>query len=64
MPESVVRSAEPRGTVILLHGFPETLYSYKDISRELARDYEVHSFDWPGYGTAFHCRCLAALQQT
>jgi pimeloyl-ACP methyl ester carboxylesterase len=46
----VVRSAKPKGTVILLHGFPETLYSYKDISRELAKDYEVHSFDWPGYG--------------
>ena len=46
----VVRSAKPKGTVILLHGFPETLYSYKEISRELGKDYEVHSFDWPGYG--------------
>ena len=29
----VVRSAKPKGTLILLHGFPETLYSYKEISR-------------------------------
>lgn len=46
----VVRSAKPKGTVILLHGFPETLYSYEGISLELAKDYDVHAFDWPGYG--------------
>jgi pimeloyl-ACP methyl ester carboxylesterase len=46
----VVRSARPRGTVLLLHGFPETLYAWKDISLALADDYEVHAFDWPGYG--------------
>ncbi|GAA4338277.1 alpha/beta hydrolase [Variovorax defluvii] len=46
----VVRSAKPKGTVILLHGFPETLYAYKGISLELAKDYDVHAFDWPGYG--------------
>lgn len=46
----VVRNAEPKGTVLLLHGFPETLYAWKDISTALAEDYEVHSFDWPGFG--------------
>jgi len=46
----VVRHAKPRGTVLLLHGFPETLYAWKDISLALADDYEVHAFDWPGFG--------------
>jgi pimeloyl-ACP methyl ester carboxylesterase len=46
----VVRNARPKGTVLLLHGFPETLYAWKDISLALAADYEVHAFDWPGYG--------------
>jgi pimeloyl-ACP methyl ester carboxylesterase len=46
----VVRSPSPKGTVLFLHGFPETLYAWKDISLELADDYEVHAFDWPGYG--------------
>jgi pimeloyl-ACP methyl ester carboxylesterase len=46
----VVRNAHPKGTVLLLHGFPETLYAWKDISLELGADYEVHAFDWPGYG--------------
>jgi pimeloyl-ACP methyl ester carboxylesterase len=36
--------------VLFLHGFPETLYAWKDISLTLGRDYEVHAFDWPGYG--------------
>lgn len=46
----VVRNAHAKGTVLLLHGFPETLYAWKDISLSLGRDYEVHAFDWPGYG--------------
>ncbi|MBR1128877.1 alpha/beta fold hydrolase [Bradyrhizobium iriomotense] len=46
----VLRSARPRGTVLFLHGFPETLYAWKDIAAALADDYEVHAFDWPGYG--------------
>lgn len=46
----VVRNARPKGTVLFLHGFPETLYAWKDISLALADDYEVHAFDWPGYG--------------
>jgi pimeloyl-ACP methyl ester carboxylesterase len=46
----IVRSSRPKGIVLFLHGFPETLYAWKDISLNLARDYEVHAFDWPGYG--------------
>jgi len=46
----VVRSPAPKGTVLFLHGFPETLYAWKDISLALAGDYEVYAFDWPGYG--------------
>ncbi|MBB4374284.1 pimeloyl-ACP methyl ester carboxylesterase [Bradyrhizobium sp. cir1] len=48
----VLRSARPRGTVLFLHGFPETLYAWKDIGAALADDYEVHAFDWPGYGVS------------
>ncbi len=46
----VVRNPNAKGTVLFLHGFPETLYAWKDISEALADDYEVHAFDWPGYG--------------
>jgi len=46
----VVRTPRPNGIVLFLHGFPETLYAWKDISLALADDYEVHAFDWPGYG--------------
>jgi pimeloyl-ACP methyl ester carboxylesterase len=46
----IARSAEPKGTVLLLHGFPETIYAWKDVAPALATDYEVHAFDWPGYG--------------
>lgn len=46
----IVRNARPKGVVLFLHGFPETLYAWKHISVILARDYEVHAFDWPGYG--------------
>ena len=46
----IVRNSRPKGVVLLLHGFPETLYAWKPISVILARDYEVHAFDWPGYG--------------
>jgi pimeloyl-ACP methyl ester carboxylesterase len=41
---------EPEGTVLFLHGFPETLYAWKGIAEALSADYEVHAFDWPGYG--------------
>lgn len=46
----VVHNASPKGTAIFLHGFPETLYAWKDIALTLGDDYEVHAFDWPGYG--------------
>ncbi len=46
----VVRNANPKGTVLFLHGFPETLYAWKEIAKALADEYEVHAFDWPGYG--------------
>lgn len=46
----VVRNPRPKGTVLFLHGFPETLYAWKEISLALADDHEVHAFDWPGYG--------------
>ncbi|MCA1493237.1 alpha/beta hydrolase [Ensifer sp. NBAIM29] len=46
----VVQNSNPKGTVLFLHGFPETLCVWKDISLALADDYEVHAFDWPGYG--------------
>jgi pimeloyl-ACP methyl ester carboxylesterase len=42
--------ARPKGSVLLLHGFPETLYAWKGIAETLSRDYQVHAFDWPGYG--------------
>jgi pimeloyl-ACP methyl ester carboxylesterase len=46
----VVRNPSPKGTVLFLHGFPETLYAWKHIAQALGDDYEVHAFDWPGYG--------------
>jgi pimeloyl-ACP methyl ester carboxylesterase len=46
----IVRNSHPKGVVLFLHGFPETLYAWKSIAMVLARDYEVHAFDWPGYG--------------
>jgi pimeloyl-ACP methyl ester carboxylesterase len=46
----VVHNSKPKGVVLFLHGFPETLYAWKEIAPDLARDYEVHAFDWPGFG--------------
>jgi pimeloyl-ACP methyl ester carboxylesterase len=46
----IVHNARPQGVVLFLHGFPETLYAWKDLSLMLASAYEVHAFDWPGYG--------------
>jgi len=46
----IIRNSKPKGVVLFLHGFPETLYAWKHISAILAKDYEVHAFDWPGYG--------------
>jgi len=46
----VVRNADAKQTVLLLHGFPETLQAWKEVSLGLADDFEVHAFDWPGFG--------------
>lgn len=46
----IVRNTHPAGTVLLLHGFPETVYAWRDIAPALGARYEVHAFDWPGYG--------------
>lgn len=46
----IVHTPNPKGTVLFLHGFPETLFVWKDISIALASEYEVHAFDWPGFG--------------
>ncbi len=46
----VVHPRDPQGTVLLLHGFPETLHAWDAIATDLGEDYEVHAFDWPGYG--------------
>jgi pimeloyl-ACP methyl ester carboxylesterase len=48
--ELVVHNPNPKGVVLFLHGFPETAYTWKDIALTLGKDYEVHAFDWPGYG--------------
>lgn len=46
----VVGKPGAKGTVLLLHGFPETVYAWRDIAQQLGQDYEVHAFDWPGFG--------------
>ncbi len=46
----VVHHPKPKGYVLFLHGFPETVYVWKDIAKTLGKDYEVHAIDWPGYG--------------
>jgi pimeloyl-ACP methyl ester carboxylesterase len=46
----IVRNPDPKGVVLFLHGFPETLHSWTDAALALGKDYEVHAFDWPGYG--------------
>ncbi|MNS84045.1 Tropinesterase [compost metagenome] len=46
----VVNNLDAKGTVLFLHGFPETIYSWKEIALSLGRDYEIHAFDWLGYG--------------
>ena len=46
----VVHHPNPKGYVLFLHGFPETAYAWKDIAVRLGKDFEVHAFDWPGYG--------------
>lgn len=44
------RASAPQGTALLLHGFAETVLGWKQIASDLAKDYDVHAFEWPGYG--------------
>jgi len=46
----IVRNDHAKGVVLFLHGFPETSLAFKDVATGLGEDYEVHAFDWPGYG--------------
>ncbi|KQZ76812.1 alpha/beta hydrolase [Sphingopyxis sp. Root214] len=46
----VVRGTYPKGIVLLLHGFPETIHAWQGVTDELGGEYEVHAFDWPGFG--------------
>jgi pimeloyl-ACP methyl ester carboxylesterase len=46
----VVHNPNAKGVVLFLHGFPETMYTWKELSLALGKNYEVHAFDWPGYG--------------
>ena len=46
----VVHNPAAKGVVLFLHGFPETLYAWQGVADQLAGEYEVHAFDWPGYG--------------
>jgi pimeloyl-ACP methyl ester carboxylesterase len=48
--QMVVRNPKSKNVVLLLHGFPETLHTWEATVAFLADDYEVHAFDWPGYG--------------
>lgn len=36
--------------LILLHGFPETMQTWRQNVPALAEHFEVHAFDWPGMG--------------
>lgn len=46
----VMRNPAPKGTVLFLHGFPETAAVWSNIAAALGDEFDVHAFDWPGYG--------------
>ena len=46
----IVHGSRPKGVVLLLHGFPETIHAWQGVTDELGGEYEVHAFDWPGFG--------------
>ncbi|HEX7943500.1 MAG TPA: alpha/beta hydrolase, partial [Phenylobacterium sp.] len=48
--QMVVRNPDARGTVLLLHGFPETVHAWDEVAEALGGEFEVHAFDWPGFG--------------
>lgn len=46
----VFHKPDSKGIVLFLHGFPETLHAWQEVARPLSADFEVHAFDWPGFG--------------
>jgi pimeloyl-ACP methyl ester carboxylesterase len=42
--------AESRGTVLLLHGYPESLQIFAELAPRLADHHDVVAIDWPGMG--------------
>ncbi|MGM4989805.1 alpha/beta fold hydrolase [Tardiphaga sp. 841_E9_N1_2] len=48
--QMLIRNPRSKGVVLLLHGFPETLHTWQPVAESLSDEYEVHAFDWPGYG--------------
>src|SRR5215469_1068259 len=44
------RNSNAKGIVLCLHGCPETIYTWSGAAGFLVKEYEVHAFDWPGYG--------------
>ena len=38
--------------LLLLHGYPDNLQIFCRVARELARDFRVIAFDWPGMGAS------------
>jgi pimeloyl-ACP methyl ester carboxylesterase len=41
-----------RPTVLLLHGFPTWSYDYAEVASDLARDHDVITLDFLGYGAS------------
>jgi pimeloyl-ACP methyl ester carboxylesterase len=46
----IVRNPQAAGTVLLLHGFPETVHAWEGVASFLGSEFQVHAFDWPGFG--------------
>jgi len=44
------RGQEP--TVLMLHGFPTWSYDYAEVANDLARDHDVITLDFLGYGAS------------
>jgi pimeloyl-ACP methyl ester carboxylesterase len=47
-----IHGPNSKSVLLFLHGFPETIYAWKDVAVVLAADYEIHAFDWPGFGVS------------
>lgn len=46
----VMHNPKSKGVVLFLHGFPETMHAWEPATAALSDEYEIHAFDWPGYG--------------